>query len=168
MKIAKKYLIILFFLLTGFGSTSAHPFYVSICQVYFNRETESLEISLKTFADDIAAGLEKAGHGSLYIGEEKEDPKTDTYLFDYLKSKIKFKVNGKPVDYQFVGKELEDAVVWTYLEIPDVTDLQSIDVVSNLLTEVYDTQSNVIQVEKDKEVKNLLLSKRNTAGTITF
>ena len=168
MKINKKYLISILFVLAGLMQVSAHPFYVSICQVYFNRETSSLEISLKTFVDDLARGLEESGHPHLYIGEDKEDPKTDAYLFDYLKKELRFEVNGKAVDYQFVGKELDEAVVWTYLEIRNVSDLKSIRTDCTLFTEVFDTQSNVIQVEKDKEIKNLLLSKRNTTGTITF
>jgi len=168
VKVNKKYLISILFLIVGLGSLSAHPFYVSICQVYFNRETTSLEISLKIFADDLSTGLEKAGYPNLYIGEDREDPNTDTYLFSYLKKELRFEVNGKPTEYQFVGKEMDEAVVWTYLEIKNVTDLKSIQTKCTLLTEVFETQSNVIQIEKDKEIKNLLLNKRDIAGTITY
>ena len=168
MKINKKYLISILFILIGLSQVSAHPFYVSICQVYFNRETTSLEISLKIFADDLSKGLDNDGHPHLFIGEDKEDPKTDTYLFNYLKKELRFKVNGNPAEYQFVGKELDEAVVWTYLEITGVNDLKSIQTECTLLTELFDTQNNVIQVEKDKEIKNLLLNKRNTSGSITF
>ena len=110
MKINKKYLISILFILIGLSPVSAHPFYVSICQVYFNRETTSLEISLKIFADDLSKGLDNDGHPHLYIGEDREDPKTNTYLFNYLKKELRFTVNGKPVEYQFVGKELDEAV----------------------------------------------------------
>lgn len=168
MKINRKYRITLLFLFGSVASTVAHPFYVSICQLNFNRETSSVEISLKIFADDLGAGLEKAGHRNLYLGESKEDPKTDSYLFEYLKSKLRFKINGQPVSYQFVGKELDDAVVWTYLEIQHVNDLKSVEAECSVLVEVYDTQSNIVQVEKDKEIKNLLLNKQTTTGSIAF
>lgn len=168
MKINKKYLISVLFILIGLGNVSAHPFYVTICQVYFNRETTSLEISVKIFADDLAKALEKEGHTHLFIGEDREDSNTDTYIFDYTKKNLHFELNGIPAEYQFVGKELDGAVVWTYLEIKNVEDLKSVYANCTLLTDVFDTQSNIIQVEKDKKVKNLLLNKREISGTITF
>lgn len=168
MKIEKKYWIVLLFLLLGFLPSVAHPYYVSICQAEYNRETHALEIALKTFADDLLLGLEKAGHSNLYIGEARENPNTDKYVFNYLKSKLKFEVDGKPVEYNFVGKELEDGVVWSYLEIENVPDFSEIDVNCSLLTEVFDTQNNVIQVEKDKKIKNILLNRAKTSGSIRF
>jgi len=168
VKINKKYLISVLLILIGLGNVSAHPFYVTICQVYFNKETTSLEISVKIFADDLTKALEKEGHTHLFIGEEREGPNTDTYIFDYMKKKLHFDVNGKPAEYQFVGKELDAAVVWTYLEIKNVENLKSIYTNCTLLTDLFDTQNNIIQVEKDKKVKNLLLNKREISGTITF
>ncbi len=168
MKIEKKYFIVLLFLLLGFLPSKAHPYYVSICQVEFNRKTHALEIALKTFADDLIQGLEKAGHKNLYLGEARENPNTDTYLFGYLKSKLKFQVDGKSVQYNFIGKEMEDGVVWSYLEITNVQDFSEIDINCSLLTEVFATQNNVIQVEKDKTIKNILLNRSKTSGVIDF
>ncbi len=168
MKIAKKYLI---FLLLGIATalgTAAHPYYISLCQVNFNQETESLEIQLKIFADDLALGLEKQGHSELYLGEEREDPKTNDFIFDYLQKVMQFTVNGQAMKYNFIGRELEDGAVWSYLEIPGVSDLETIAVTSTLLTEVIDTQANLVQVQKGKEIKNLLLGKRKTKGSLSF
>ena len=168
MKISKKYLILFVLLLCGVGFANAHPYYVSLCQIDYNPETKALEISLKTFADDLLLALENEGHRDVFIGEEREDPETDDFIKDYLNSKLKFEVNGVPVSYQFIGKETEDAVVWSYLEISNVNELKTLDVTCSLLTEVLDTQNNIIQVEKNKEIKSLLLNKRKTKGTLSF
>ncbi len=160
-------MVLLFFVLS-ISASLAHPYYVSICQVEFNRETHSLEISLKVFADDLLLGLENAGHKEVFLGEERENPKTDDFLNKYIHSKLKFEVNGNPVEYKFIGKELEDDVIWSYFEISDVEDLHSVDVQCTLLFEIHETQSNVIQVNKDKTIKNLLLSRRNTSGVLSF
>ncbi len=154
--------------MAGFLPAKAHPYYVSICQVAFNPETHALEISLKTFADDLLLGLENAGHSNIFIGEERENPKTDAFIFDYLKSKLNFKVDGKPVTYNFVGKELEDGVVWTYLEIVNVQEFSQLEVSCTLLTEVLASQNNIIQVEKNKVIKNLLLNRNKTFGILSF
>jgi len=155
-------------MLTGVFAVSAHPYYVSICQIAFNRETHALEISLKTFADDLLLGLENAGHKEVFLGEARENPKTDQFIADYINSKLQFTVNGSPLKYNFIGKELEDGVVWSYLEITGVDQLHSLDVKCTLLTEIYETQNNVIQVEKDKKIKNLLLNHQKISGRLEF
>lgn len=146
----------------------AHPFYVSICQVDYNRETKSLEISVKTFADDLLLGLENIGRSKLYLGEEKEHEQTNTFILEYLKSKLNFSVNNEKTEFVFVGKEMENDVVWTYLEIRNVSSLENIEVECSLLTEVLDGQKNIIQVNNGDGIKNLLLSKGNTSGTLNF
>ncbi len=168
MKIVKK--IILIFSLFLFCSVQAnsHPFYVSICQIDFNKENQTLEISVKTFVNDLLLALKNGGAPELFIGEKRENAKTDDYIYDYLKRNLKIKVNGKAVNYSFIGKELETDVVWSYLEIEGVAQLKKIEVECSVLTEVFDTQSNIIQVNDGTGIRNLLLSKRKTVDSISF
>ncbi|WP_340112749.1 DUF6702 family protein [Maribellus mangrovi] len=168
MKIIKKYLSVLFFFLLTSGALMAHPFYLSICQMEFNPGTHALEISLKTFADDLLFGFENAGHKEVFLGEARENPKTDEFLYKYVSSKLQFVINGNPVEYNFIGKELEDDVVWSYFEITDVDELHTVGVQCTLLTEIHETQNNVIQVEKGKKIKSLLLNLQKTSGELEF
>lgn len=146
----------------------AHPFYVSICQLDFNAENHTIEISLKVFANDLLLGLEQTGVSKIFLGEEKENPNANEYINKYIHSHLNFKVNDKKVDYTFVGKEMETDVVWNYLEIENILALNKIEVQCNLLTEVFDSQSNIIQVNNRGEIKNMLLNKRKTVDTITY
>lgn len=168
MQINKKYFILVLFLLLGAKFSNAHPFYVSICQIDYNQETKSLEISVKVFADDLLLGLENIGKTNIYLGEEKENPKTDEYIFSYLNTQLSFVVNSEKANFKFVGREIEKDVVWTYLEIENVADLTSIDVDCTLLTEVLESQSNIVQVNKNGTIKNLLLNKNKVTGSIAF
>jgi hypothetical protein len=168
MQINKKYFILLLFLLLGVNSVNAHPFYVSICQIDYNEETKSLEIAVKIFADDLLLGLENAGKTKIYLGEKKEDVKADEYIFDYLSSQYRFMVNNEKANLTFVGKELDNDVVWTYLEIENIVSLNTIDVKCTLLTEVLESQSNIIQVNKNGIIKNMLLSKNKTSDSLVF
>jgi hypothetical protein len=152
----------------GVNSSKAHPFYVSICQVDFNKSNQSLEISIKVFADDLLLGLKNAGASKIYLGEEKENPNTDKYIFDYIKSNIKFEINNTPQKYSFIGKEMETDVVWIYLEIKGITELKKIDIECNLLTEVLESQSNIIQVNNGDGIKSLLLNSRKQRDVITY
>ncbi len=168
MKIGKKIILPVLFLFLGVFFSQAHPFYVSICQVNYNQQNQSLEISVKIFVDDLLVALSEEGHEKLYIGEDKENEHTDEYIFNYLTDKIHFSVNENEVQANFVGKEMEKDVVWTYLEINDIAQLNDIEVSCNLLTDVFSDQSNIIQVNKNGKIKNLLLSKRDTSGRLNF
>lgn len=168
MKSAKKLLFLIYFLVAGEFSALAHPFYVSICQVDFNRETHSLEISVKTFADDLIAGLEKKGASKIYLGEQRENQETDKWIMNYIKSSIGLVVNGKNSEFVFIGREMEADVVWSYFEINNIAELTKMEVHCTLLTEIFENQSNIIQINNGEEIKNLLLSKKKTTGTVIF
>lgn len=168
LQINKKYFILLTVLLLSFNAAKAHPFYVSICQIEYKQETNSLEIAVKIFADDLLVGLKHAGRSKLYLGEKKENPNTDEYIFDFLKSQIKFKVNNQTSNCLYVGKEVENDVVWVYLEIENIRFLDSVEVECKLLTDVLESQSNIIQINKKGNIKNLLLNKNKTTGTVVF
>lgn len=168
MKIEKKYIILLLLIILKSNLVEAHPFYVSICQVNYNKESQTLEISIKTFADDLLLGLENNGKSKIYLGEAKEHPKTDTYIFEYFKRKLNFSVNNRNTEYAFIGREQEKDIVWTYLEIKNVNSLETIQVECSILTEVFAGQSNIIQVNNGETIKNLLLSKNKTTGSLEF
>jgi len=63
---------------------------------------------------------------------------------------------------------LESDVVWIYLEITDINELDTVKVDCKLLTEVLETQSNIIQVNNGKEIKSMLLNKKKQSDIITY
>ncbi len=163
----KKLFFLVYFFLMQF-SVFAHPFYTSMCQVDFNEKTHSLEISVRFYADDLIAALEYQGAPELFLGEKKEIPQTDSLTNAYIQSKYKFIVNGEKTEFTFIGKELDMDVVWCYFEIKKVSDLKQIEVQCSLLTELYDSQNNIIQITKNGVTKNMLLSKSKTVDSLKF
>lgn len=168
MKVNKKIIILFLSIFLGAFSVNAHPFYISLCQIDYNQENQSVEISVKIFVDDLINAMAAEGHDKLYIGEEREDKNTDAYIFAYLQDKLHLKVNEQSLQFNFVGKELDKDVVWSYLEIPNVKSLNDVEVSCNILVDMYSDQSNVVQVNKNGDIINLLLNKRKTQGSIDF
>lgn len=168
MKLIKKSILLFSMLLVLSVTANSHPFYVSICQIDFNEENQTLEISVKTFINDMLLALKKNGVQELFIGEERENTKTDDFIFEYLKSNFKIKVNGKAVKYSFIGREMETDVLWSYLEIEGVSKLNKIEVECTIFTEVFDSQSNIVQINDGMSIRNLLLTKSNIRDSITF
>lgn len=168
MRSTKKILFLIYSLMVLPVFISAHPFYVSIVQLDYNRENKSIEISVKIFADDLLIALEEKGQRIIFLGEERERPDANEIIFNYIKSKLKLTVNGKNIDYRFIGKEMESDALWTYLEADDIDDLKEVKVTCDLLTEIHETQSNVIQVNNGDEIKSMLLSNRKISDVVTF
>lgn len=165
-KTKKIFFIVYFFLLQI--SVFAHPFYTSICQVEFNNKGHSLEISVKVFADDLIRALEKKGASELFLGEKKEIPQTDSLINAYIQSKYSFVVNSQKTIYNFIGKEMDTDAVWCYFEIENVKDLKQIEVHCDLLTELFDSQINIIPVAKNEVTRNILLDKGKTVDSLNF
>jgi len=168
VKLIKKSILLFSMLLVLSVTANSHPFYVSICQIDFNEENQTLEISVKTFINDMLLALKKNGVQELFIGDERENTKTDDFIFEYLKSNFKIKVNGKAVKYSFIGREMETDVLWSYLEIEGVSKLNKIEVECTIFTEVFDSQSNIVQINDGMSIRNLLLTKSNIRDSITF
>jgi hypothetical protein len=169
VKIVKKIFLqfaLIFF--AGTGTSLAHPFYVSICQMNYNEQNRSLEISVKIFADDLQAALMNRGISDLHLGETEEKPETDTFLSEYFKDHLSVLVDERLLEFHFIGKEPEDDAIWCYLEIQDVNTFSKIEVKNTILTEIFETQSNIVQVTFDGRTKNLLLKKGKTQGSLLF
>ncbi len=169
MKISKKIkFLCIFFLLVFPGLGMAHPLHVSLCQVDFKKQEKTLEISVKIFADDLLNALSKQNIPDLYLGEKNENPKSDEYILSYLKKNLSFKINDTKADYLFVGKEMEDDAVWCYAQINNVSELNQIEATDCILTEIYDDQNNIVQVNNGKKILNLLLDRKKNSGTLDF
>ncbi len=168
MKINKKIIIPLLFVFLGVNFTNAHPFYVSICQVDYNKQDETLEISLKIFANDLLEALANEGETKIYLGEQNENPKTDTLIYNYVQKHLNLEVNNQLFHYNFLGKEMDKDVVWSYFEIENIGSLESLSVSCDLLVQEFESQNNIIQVNKNGIIKNLLLNKNKTSGMLEF
>ncbi len=168
MRSGKKIIILIYTFLLISVIATAHPFYVSICQIDYNRENKTLEISVKTFADDFLLALENKGERIIFLGEERERPDANKIISEYFKSKLKIKVNGKGVDYKFIGKELQSDALWTYLETDTVGELNEIEVSCDILMEMHETQNNAIQINNGNGIKTMLLTKRRITDKLSF
>lgn len=150
-----------------------HPIHVTLTNVDYNAKTHSLEISCKIFMDDFEAIVNRINNVTLRLGTEKEHKDANTYIFSYLKQHLKMSVNGKVLNgIQFLGKELEVEAVWMYIEIPLTGTIngtvQSIHISNTLLLDLYDDQSNLMNLQILGKRRSALFRKGKENSTITF
>ncbi len=163
-----RFLIVGLFVAATLHLSFRHAFYVSICQIEHNTASSGLEITHQFFIDDLEKGLESLGTGKLKIGTTEELAKANVYLKKYLKKHFNIWVDGHATDWEFIGKETEDDLIWIYLEITDVKTVQHLKVQNSMLTDVYDRQTNMVHVRSGNDQQTLLLSKDKMSGDLVL
>jgi len=154
---AMKRFVLYCVLFIGVGSQMAatlHPFHVSICMIDHNPQTQHLEISHKIFVEDLELMFKDMGKGKLWLGEDKENGEADALIEAYLRNHFAVQVNGQNAPWQWVGREIEQDVLWVYLETEKVPQPQKITVRYTVLTETFNDQSNLIHAKVNGTIKS--------------
>lgn len=165
MKFLRFFLILIFPLVSA---TSAHKFYVSITKIEYVKEKNSIQIITKIFTDDMEKALRQRYDRSISLDTKKETEAADEDLKKYILQKIKVKVNGKPVQLNYIGKEYDTDMVVAYMEITEVKDLKTIEIENKVLMEVFPEQQNIIHLKTAKSRRSLILDKDQPSGKLKF
>ncbi len=165
----KKTIYILLLLLSQNLAFATHEFYVSICNIQHNTEAATLEITLKIFTDDFEKALQQNTGTALNLGTPKEHSKADELIRDYLQKKLEIELNNDAsTSFNYLGKEVEVNEMWCYLEIENVSSIESIGVNNFLLTETFPKQSNIVNIRANARLETLVLSKDVTADKVDY
>ncbi len=129
-----------------------HDIHISKCNIHYKSSSTALQISTSIFIDDLELALERHGADKLYIGTEKEDEEADEWIREYLLNYIKIKLNGRELQFHFIGKEMTDdlAAIWCYLEVEDLQNFTGeLEIENAVFLELYDDQQNIISIKED-------------------
>jgi len=144
-----------------------HEFHVSITEVEQNSENGRLEMTVKLFTDDLERALETEGVDSLFLGDDKESKSADKYISAYIEKRLNIRADSIPMYWQFIGKEVELDVTWCYLESDSIPPLKQLQITSNVFTDIFDDQQNIIKSRQAKS-SALILSNSSISGTIDW
>ena len=164
----KSLYVVLLLLVSFFLFTASHPLYLSICQIDHNAENKSLEVSVRIFDTDIIEALEAKGVKNIHLGTASELDGLDSLIANYIQENIQIAVEGKKVAGNFLGKEVEGDVVWSYVEFLNVPSVSSIQVKNTLLFELFDSQQNIVHVKVNGKTRSLRLHIGEKSGEIEF
>jgi hypothetical protein len=163
MKIKKAYLILLIIPLLSF---SAHKYYLSLTQIEYRSDKKSVQITINVFMDDIEIALNKDYNIDLKLQTKKELKNNDVYFIKYLKEKLHFKIDNIPKEFNYIGKEYEGDLVYFYLEIENITEVNSIEIENKILTKHFLEQQNLIKYKDGDKHKSILLTAKNSKGLL--
>ena len=125
-------------------SEAVHAFHTSLTEIQYNAKEKSLEISIRMFTDDLETALTKFNNGQKVMIGGKND-NSDVVLSKYIQQHfaiISPQKQKKPLS--FIGKELEGDATWIYVEMPNSQDFKGYFLYNNLMQEMFDDQTNLV------------------------
>lgn len=135
-----------------------HPFHNSVTEMTFNVKDHVWEISFRLFQDDLEQTM------SAVTGKKFKlipgDDASEHVLDSYLRKHFRFHA-GKQIStpYRWVGSELQQEVVWVYVEIPTSSDLAGSYLENSIFFDEFDDQTNIVQWSFSGQKKSYLFQK---------
>ncbi|MEM6878197.1 MAG: DUF6702 family protein, partial [Bacteroidota bacterium] len=131
------------------SAAPAHDFHLSRTTLRYLADRDQVQVEMHVFLDDLELALHEAGAPNLRLGTEREDSSASRYLEAYLDRNFKIFWSGEELDSELVGYEISDDLqaLWIYIAAEPEAPPRSIAVQQSVLTEVYDDQKNLVQVE---------------------
>lgn len=145
-----------------------HPIHVSVTEIEFNEKNKSLEIVSRIFIDDLELSIRNQRHDEYLELLRPAAGTTDQLVGDYLRDRLRVKVDGKPVRINYIAHEIDDLALVCYLEIEGVRKLKTIEVTNSVIQETHADQSNLVHVTYRGPVKSMRLTRDKPAGNLEF
>ncbi len=149
-------------------SASLHKFYVSVTEVEFVKEKKSVQIISRIFVDDLEKAFRERYDENITLVAKNESKDVQLYMERYLKDKIEIKINGKPVNFKFIGKEYDNDIVFCYLEITGIEMIKSFEISNQLLFDTFGEQQNIVKLKINGQNKSIILISQNDKGLLNF
>jgi hypothetical protein len=136
-----------------------HDFHLSRCEINFESKSGDLQIAAHIFIDDFEDALALGGKKDLHIGTQKESPKGDEAIEQYINQKLILKSLNKAHKLSLIGKEVskDKMAVWCYFEVIGLKNLTNIDIENKILTEVFNDQKNIVDFTVDNKKKHFTI-----------
>lgn len=145
----------------------SHTFYVSICEINYAPEEESLQVSWRLFADDLEWALTPPGDEYFYIGHS--DYNSDSLLTAYFDQRFYLLVDDERVSPKYIGHEFQGEEIYCYFEIGDYRLESETLVYIDALSELYAEQQHYVHHQNDRNlISTTVLTKDSPTTKLTL
>ncbi|MEZ4970000.1 MAG: DUF6702 family protein [Flavobacteriaceae bacterium] len=166
MQPIKKILVILLLPLLAF--TVAHKFYISVTSVEYSERYRAIQLTTRIFIDDFDQVLLERYGVKGNLATKEESAMADSYIEKYLKEKFIVEINGKQVDYDFLGKVYDNDIMICYVEVPEINmeSTSTISLRNEVLMDLFEDQKNVVHFKLGNQKKSFVLIRENNKGML--
>ena len=142
-------------LLFGF----VHKFYVSKTMIEYNARTAQFEVTMKVFTDDLELAIGGAQAGEMHLGSDREISDADGRIERYLRAHFQIMADGKPIEWRWVGKEVDSDMTFCYVEFYRTPDFSTLQVHNDVLVAQYPDQQNIVDLIMHSSTETLIFNK---------
>jgi hypothetical protein len=155
-------------LVVGFGLAftrvvpvaAAHKFHTSFTEAEYNAKEASLQITLRTFPDDLEIVLGKRSGKSVRLDRKQE---TEPILIAYLQETFQLKTaKGETIKLSWVGMDAGVDSAWLYFEAPMPEGFAGAQLRNGFLFDLYDDQVNLVNVKQNNRKRALTFKNGDT------
>lgn len=114
---------------------------------------------MRLFAHDLENAILKSKKEKLLLGSKKENPKAEEIISNYLKSNFKINQNDAALKYKFIGFELENDIIWLYLESEIDLKIRDLTISNSVITNLYEDQKNIVNFKYNKKTQSQICTK---------
>lgn len=148
---------------------SLHPIHLSITEIEHSEKSKALQITMRIFIDDLETSIRgKVKDEELDILDPGKGRTTDELVKAYLADLVKVKVDKKFVKINYLGNEIEGPAMICYVEVENIKKFSTIEITNKVILDIYDDQSNLVNVNYKGKVKSLRLTNDQPTGSVTF
>ncbi|QSS97556.1 DUF6702 family protein [Psychroflexus sp. ALD_RP9] len=151
-------------------SASKHEYYLSVTDVDYIEDQNSIQIISRVFVDDFENVLKKRYQKPFVLIEGNEIEETEIYIERYINQKFSVEVDGEIKQLNYLGFKYKDDMVFLFIEINQIKPFSRITIKDEILIDLFKTQKNLIHftaknfkqsfiLEKDLETKTLYINK---------
>jgi hypothetical protein len=132
---------------------SAHKFHTSFAEAEYNAREQSLEITLRTFPDDLESILSKRNGKRVSLDRKQE---AEPLLVAYLQETFELKnAKGEPLKLAWVGMDAGADSAWLYFEAKMPEGFTGARLRNSFLFDLYEDQVNLVNLKQDDKKQSL-------------
>ena len=154
-----KFILIIF--LIPIFAFSMHKYYISLTNIEYKKENNSLQITVKLFIDDLQETINNTYNTNHELTLQNERSVVDSLIVKYSTDHFKIELNETATKYLYLGKEYDSDVVYLYFEIENIQNFYSIGIQNNMLIEFFPEQKNIVKLNINKKKKSFILTSEN-------
>lgn len=155
-------------LIFAISTSLNHDYHIGLTEIEYNKESKSLQTSIRLFTDDLDKALSKLNSQDLNLNTEDEIDASNQFINDYLIDNLSFQVNRKDVSYQYLGRKYENDVIWLFIEVEKVKKIKEFKVMNSLLFETFNDQKHLLNVNLDGNIRSKTLEEGYSSFSISL
>lgn len=147
-------------------SSNLHEFYLSVTDIEYVEDEQSIQIISRVFIDDFEDVLNKRYRKDLVLIPNKEKEETEFYIEKYINDKLQIDTDKNTQKLNYLGKKYEDDMIYLFIEIKNVPKFNAIEIENLILTDLYQEQKNMIHFKANDFKQSFILEKETGSKMI--